>query len=270
MINIKLVNAGNLCNILQLVSLYQEEPLFEFKKDNVTLQLTSQDQISFMKVVISQTLFMEYPVEKDFECKINVKSLIKAIKGLPQENQVEMVFNDNIDTIGINVYGKVDKNFQLRLQEVPTEDYAKKVPNIKPCAQISCNTAELLDIITSCLDFTKKGGALDIKFQLTEQFLDVMTSDKAYGSSLIKLYKSDKNKIIIQPEEFEEDGKKIKKIRTQTCKYNKKYIETFLASAKFVSKDIIFKFQSNYPCAFEISKPAISLEFYLGPINDID
>ncbi|MEM3754072.1 MAG: proliferating cell nuclear antigen (pcna) [Candidatus Bathyarchaeia archaeon] len=246
MIKAVLSNAKIWKNILDAVSTLIDEADFNFDENGIKLRSMDPSHVAMVDLDWQKSAFEDYSCSKPTKARISIKGMLKLLKRVKSDENLEIVFDDETKKINLTLKGKITKKFVIPTLEPGGEEApTPKLTFDSKIKILSRTLKEVLDDIQAVSD--------NVKLETTmEKF--VLQAIGELSSATIEIEKGNESLL-------ELDVKAPSK-----AAFNLSYLTEIVKAGASTSDLLSLEFSTNKPIKLEFELPGQGkLSYYLAP-----
>ena len=235
---VKLENPVVLAKAVEIISELVLE--VRVKMNEFGLSITAMDpaNVAMVGFKLPKSAFSQFDLGADNQVLgVNLEDLKRILKRAGSGSSIILEKVEN--TLHIQIYDRIKRNFALNLIEVESED--KEMPSLEYSSVIKMNSQDLIDSVEDCLvvadacGFIVESGRFVIEAKGMNSARAEFSGDEA-------------------------------EIQAENCKsrYSLEYLQKFMKAAKLCEKSIL-KFANDHPLRLEFKTTDMELDFILAP-----
>lgn len=241
-----LSNAKIWKNILDAVSTLIDEADFNFDENGIKLRSMDPSHVAMVDLDWQKSAFEDYSCSKPTKARISIKGMLKLLKRVKSDENLEIVFDDETKKINLTLKGKITKKFVIpTLEPGGGEAPTPKLTFDSKIKILSRTLKEVLDDIQAVSD--------NVKLETTmEKF--VLQAIGELSSATIEIEKGNESLL-------ELDVKAPSK-----AAFNLSYLTEIVKAGASTSDLLSLEFSTNKPIKLEFELPGQGkLSYYLAP-----
>jgi len=122
LIKATLNNAKIWKNILDAISTLIDEADFNFDENGIKLRSMDPSHVAMVDLDLQKSAFYDYSCSKPTKARVSIKGMLKLLKRVKSDENLEIVFDESTKKINLTLKGKVIKKFTIPTLEPGGEE----------------------------------------------------------------------------------------------------------------------------------------------------